>query len=1480
MASSPTIGRSFPNRGRGRGRPRLRGRGNSILGSRRTPVFRSTSTGDPNTLSGRRRPFYQNGYRPGGAGGGGRYVHPVTGETIPAHVYNALRRSAVTSAASSPTRAVVPFTPVVAPPAVGADGVYKPREERSYTEFHIGFDIEEILAVYDAEEVDGPDYRPPSQRQAKTVRIAETVEAEDEHDHEHSHYHSHNIDHREGTISSGGANIKQDPEPPADNAFSHSKKPLDMQAARLIREESLDVPIIPVAINGIIPPTTQAEDVVMGDSVDTNGLQMFPTTAPVPRSILPSTTTTFVPIAINPSLRGFTPPPPPPHGSLQTLPQVPIDPLLAELSRPAPPPQSPAITPTEDLVPASTLKSSTLPPVTPGTTLRSSRRGDGDTPTLASLRAHRTTAGKPPPRSIPPPTVSRRSRNPNSQNSWEAEKLNLPKPCYRKIKPYQFSEAAWSNPAGSSGPQGLNNPPSLFSEYITPAQSEDLDADDGPAAPVRKHHNCTTRHTHTPGCDSNSSFSLPPTFIRNRPDFGVDEELGSIDIVDQAEYDMDEQDDKWLTTVNSHRQLINAKPITRDIFEMTMTKTEKLWVALEKHIPKIVAKPHNATTARRRSSGRAGEDDAEEEGGEDSKCAICDDGECENSNAIVFCDGCNLAVHQECYGVPYIPEGQWLCRRCLIVPRQTVNCVFCPNTDGAFKQTNTNRWSHLLCAVWIPEVRLANTAFMEPVDGIELVPKSRWKLTCYICKQKMGACIQCSNKNCFIAFHVTCGRRARLHMKMKNGPGAGAQLESSGLKAYCDRHVPADWRRENDVNAAVQDAMEFYNSTLAGRLWGDSQAAAMAPDTRTGFTDKPGSTIIRGNKRKRGQPPKSAWKLPSGAPVIPHKIYQAVVDSLSDYDISRKEEYVAELCKYWSLKREARRGATLIKRLQLQMDSFTSVEVTRKNYAKMGHTQGTKKLERRLKFANVLKDDLSELSSVVANVVGREKVEVARAEMLRDFMDTAFFPEIPLIRGLHNRAERLDGHGVFKYGLALIKDRLEHRLYPEIEAYVKDLRSVLDSPHDEPRLDWNVNLPSYTRPFVVRPSITPTKSQMQKTALKIFEELEQPIEEAKESLRQLNAPATEGEANLLGLFGRMMDGADDRGMDLDGDEFNEFMINGKASSAVKNGINGSAKGTTSPKDDTINEVKSPSKKRRSPSTLVFSPNKKGKQMSKPLPTTPPAFLPTPMPVESQSVGHWNEGNPQWYLRGFNIDGLKVCEDAWNSRNDVREKSPSSESRSGKVHDRHVEVRSRSISVLPSAEKLADVQLPITPSQEEDVDEKEASHPLENSGTENDPGAEAKKNIGLAEAEMTLAVDHANDDVLLGGYRDEDLPLTDGEEDSDQDILPTNGTKDSDLPIAFSSIEDPLPLEIPETKDPETLTNNDSVLSDPPDEDEDDSLDMDMDRDETELTPRKGRRVSKFPRQGNGRFGSTRASSGGGSGVRKTPTRRKKGRFNW
>lgn len=138
-------------------------------------------------------------------------------------------------------------------------------------------------------------------------------------------------------------------------------------------------------------------------------------------------------------------------------------------------------------------------------------------------------------------------------------------------------------------------------------------------------------------------------------------------VLGRVEYDMDEQDDMWLETYNAERKMSDLEPITREVFEITITKIEKEWHALEKRIPKPNPKPPQ--THRPRSSSAAAVNG--EPAGEDldSRCVICDDGDCENTNAIVFCDGCDLAVHQECYGVPFIPEGQWLCRKCQLIGR-------------------------------------------------------------------------------------------------------------------------------------------------------------------------------------------------------------------------------------------------------------------------------------------------------------------------------------------------------------------------------------------------------------------------------------------------------------------------------------------------------------------------------------------------------------------------------------------------------------------------------------------------------------------------------------------------------------------------------------------------------------------------------------------------------------------------------------------
>ena len=479
-------------------------------------------------------------------------------------------------------------------------------------------------------------------------------------------------------------------------------------------------------------------------------------------------------------------------------------------------------------------------------------------------------------------------------------------------------------------------------------------------------------------------------------------------VVSKVEYDMDEQDVAWLEEINDQRKSEGIDAIKPAILEITMTQIEKEYHELEKRIPK--PQPRHAQMHRPRSSSQAAVNgDPNPSGDEpDTKCAICDDGDCENANAIIFCDGCDLAVHQECYGVPFIPEGQWFCRKCKEIGRGTPTCIFCPNVDGAFKQTNTLRWSHLLCSIWIPEVTIANMTFMEPITDVDKVPKGRWKLTCYICNQKMGACIQCGNKNCYLAFHVTCARKAKLFLKMKSQHQQG--IDTTALKAFCDKHVPPEWRRSHNTDDAVVEAKRWYRHAFKDRRWADSQSVALElgapPPPDGGLAGESGADdTIAVTKRRRNQPPKMSWRLPSGAPVVPTVVFNTVEASLARFTIRKRKEFVERACRYWTLKREARRGAALLKRLQLQLESFSSMEITRRNFAGMG-AAGRPRLLRRIEFAEMLRGDMVRLTRLCSQVREREELRLREMEVLRALVDTVYFPIPALLVPILQRAKK------------------------------------------------------------------------------------------------------------------------------------------------------------------------------------------------------------------------------------------------------------------------------------------------------------------------------------------------------------------------------------------------------------------------------------------------------------------------------------------
>eukprot|EP00079_Xenopus_tropicalis_P036501 XP_017950272.1 PREDICTED: protein AF-10 isoform X8 [Xenopus tropicalis] len=118
-------------------------------------------------------------------------------------------------------------------------------------------------------------------------------------------------------------------------------------------------------------------------------------------------------------------------------------------------------------------------------------------------------------------------------------------------------------------------------------------------------------------------------------------------------------------------------------------------------------------------------------------CCVCSDERGWAENPLVYCDGhgCNVAVHQACYGIVQVPTGPWFCRKCESQERAA-------------------------------------------------------RVTCYICdeqgresKAATGACMTCNKHGCRQAFHVTCAQLAGLLCE-EEGNGA----DNVQYCGYCKYH--------------------------------------------------------------------------------------------------------------------------------------------------------------------------------------------------------------------------------------------------------------------------------------------------------------------------------------------------------------------------------------------------------------------------------------------------------------------------------------------------------------------------------------------------------------------------------------------------------------------------------------------------------------------------------------------------------------------
>ncbi|XP_066936636.1 protein Jade-1-like [Clytia hemisphaerica] len=400
-----------------------------------------------------------------------------------------------------------------------------------------------------------------------------------------------------------------------------------------------------------------------------------------------------------------------------------------------------------------------------------------------------------------------------------------------------------------------------------------------------------------PQVNSENIFKMPEKFFKFSEENYVKAGRESLS---SCNYDLDDIDMGWLKSTETMRTLKKSPSIDALTMERAITWFER----------ECFSKMAHAVATK---EGLSIEYD------ESTQCNVCLSPDAEDGNEIIFCDVCNMCVHQHCYGVLEIPEGNWLCNPC---SRGVLDppCCLCPAKGGAMKRIKDSyEWIHVICAWWVPEVKIEDVKFIERIRK-DKIPASRWNLLCCICREKDGACIQCSVKRCVKAYHVTCAVKEGLEMKTVVVP----EKDDVQHISFCSKHCVPVPLEHNPHRTKCGEEVE--NNRI-----------------------------------------KELRKLES-------EFYSLVSVSKASRELKLAKEVTRRLLSYWTMKRRENDNAPLIALTLEQQEKLSG-----KQGVVLLNQQKTLEMERFLH----LRQDLERLRNLCYMIVRREKVrkEIQRTSM-------------------------------------------------------------------------------------------------------------------------------------------------------------------------------------------------------------------------------------------------------------------------------------------------------------------------------------------------------------------------------------------------------------------------------------------------------------------------------------------------------------------